>query len=340
MLQLGTSELGTTLLSGDVTYISVKPTSAATNQQKLNANTTADAITQSTSSVTVTKQINPISLSPENLYVQFNENSGEFQSNWFEKETPLEETGELVIVGKFRRERDEPVQVVIERDDTGDEVPNATSEVKTLSSDSHILRIQTDTKGNPLAKNAANYRIRFPGYTQSDAIERVTLALGWNNVGKFNAEWDLGSIDTKEQPTAALIALLLSENSRLDATIDEVFKQQHIESATDSSLDLLSKEVGAERKKRENDEHLRKRVLSRSATRTFSTTGSDVSDLVGLIFDERGEDITIGVLPDKPVLEVTAPQSVVDEHILTQSEIEELLNDGVASSYNAVVTTT
>jgi hypothetical protein len=339
MPSLGTSQLGTELLSGSVTRVSINPAVSVTTERELDSTTTADAITTATSVVTSTKQITPISLSPENLYVQFNEESSEFQSTWFEKETPLEETGELVIVGKFRRERDEPVQVVVERDDTGNKTPNATSEVKTLSSDTHILRIQTDTKGNPLAKNAANYRIRFPGYTQSNAIERLTLALGWNNVGKFNAEWDLRSIDTKEQPTAALIALLLTENSRLDATVDEVFKQQHIESATDSSLDLLSKEVGAERKKRENDEHLRKRVLSRSATRTFSTTGSDVSDLVGLIFDERGGEITIGVLPDKPVLQVTAPQTVVDEHILTQSEIEELLNDGVSSSYNAVVTT-
>lgn len=340
MVKMGTSQIGTEYLAGSITYVSIQPTLLQTSSKTLNSKTTANINTNATSSVTGNKLFKSVSLSPENFYVQFNEKKNEFQSTWFEKETPLEETGELVIVGKFRRERDEPVQVVIERDDTGNEVPNATSEIKTLSSDTHILRIQTDTKGNPLAKNAANYRIRFPGYTQSDAIERLTLALGWNNVGKFNAEWDLRSIDTKEQPTAALIALLLSENSRLDATIDEVFKQQHIESATDSSLDLLSKEVGAERKKRENDEHLRKRVLSRSATRTFSTTGSDVSDLVGLIFDERGEDITIGVLPDKPVLEVTAPQSVVDEHILTQSEIEELLNDGVASSYNAVVTTT
>lgn len=338
MPSLGNSQLGTEYLAGTVTLVNVKPTSSETDTRKFDGEKTAITSTKSVSAVTGTKAISSVSLSPENLSIRFNESAGEFQSNWFTKETPLEETGELVIVGTFRREQDEPVDIVVERDDGGDGLPDITSEIQTLNDENHILTISEGDRGEDIAKKGARYRLRFPNYTQSDAIERLTLALGWNNEREFQGQWQLDSVDTKEQPTNALIAVLISENYRLDSTLDEVFKQQHIESSTDSSLDLLSKEVGAERKSRENDEHLRKRTLSKSATQTFSTTGSDVSDLVGLIFDERGEEISLGVLKNEPVLTVEVPQTVMDAHILSQTEVENLLNDGVASSYNVSIT--
>lgn len=339
MPSLGTSNLGSEVLSGSVTYVSVDSTSVVTDEQKLNTNTRADAVTQATASVTGTKGISSVSISPENLYVQFNENGGEFQSNWFTKETPLEDTGELVLVGSFRNERFDPVKIIIERDDTGDEIPDIQSEVQTLNDGNHILRVSEGDRGEDIAKSGASYRLRFPDYNQTDAIDRLTLALAWDSEKKFHQEWDIGPVDTESEPVSSLIAVLLSENYRFDATLDQIAESHKIETASGKSLEYHSHEVGVVRKENENDPHLRKRVLAKSATRTFSSTGKDVTDLIGLIFDNNSDKISIETISDRPVMAIEVPQTVMEDHILSANEIKNLLDESVASSYNIQINT-
>jgi len=85
MPSLGESQLGTEYLAGSVTYVSLEPTSATTSPQTLDSTTSADVSTEPARVVTGTKEITSVSLSPENLDIQFNESAGEFQSTWFTK---------------------------------------------------------------------------------------------------------------------------------------------------------------------------------------------------------------------------------------------------------------
>jgi len=336
---LGTSQMGTEILAGSVTYVGINPTSATTSTEILDSNTEADTSTIPATAKTTTQALNPVTLSPENIHIEYNESQQEFQSKWFEKNTPLDEAGELVVVGTFRNQTFEPVDLIVERDETGDETPDSKSDLKTLDDDNHILRIDETENGEEIAQVGATYRLRFPNYDQTDALDLFTMALGWPNQDQFNEEWDISPVSTESQPAKALVAIMLSENYRFDATLDEIFDSQHIESSNDKSLEYLAKEVGTSRRENENDLHLRKRVLAKSATRTFSSAGQDVTDLIGLIFEDQSGKVGVGVATGEPVLEIEVPTTVMENHILTAAEAEDLIDEAVSSSYNAKVTT-
>lgn len=329
---LGSHQLGASVLGATVSIVDTIAggVSAATDVDSLGAYRETFPSIEPQKAVSGVNELQPVSLSPRNITVFYNEEDDEYQTDWFLKETPIESPGELIIVGTFRGTYD-PVTVVVERRKGGESKPLV------LNSDSHILRVSEDSYGNELVENGAEYRLRFPGYRQADALERLHLALGWNNETTFSQNWDVDPVDIQQEPQKELIAVLLSENYRFDATLDEIFESQHITTANDVSLDYLAKEVGTSRVDEETDKHLRKRVLTKSATRTFSSVGRDVTDLVELIFDDDTEEITLQTTPTEPVLEVLVPQNVIERHVLTGAEIESLMDEAVSSSYNTTV---
>lgn len=303
-------------------------------------NLEATATSTVANAVTSTDVLNVVTLSPDNLHVVYDESAGEFRTEWFTKKSPLDDdVGEIIIVGQFRKEEFDPIDIVVERDTDDDDTPEMATKTVTLDDSNHILRIAETDVSEDLPEDGGRYRLRFPGYNQTDAITRLTFALGFNSERKFNEEWSISPVSPKEEPLRAMLAVLLSENYRFDATLDEIFEAQHISTSNDKSLEYLAHEVGTSRKAGENDPHLRKRVLGASATRTFSSAGDDVTDLVGLVFDEEAEQVTLGVKTDEPVLEVSVPQSVMDAHILSAAEIEDLFDEAVSSSYTASVVT-
>jgi len=338
-LHLGSSEVGAAYLGGSITSIALQPASSQTSTKSLASTTIVDTTVNTESVTTDTKVLNTVSLSPENIFIKWNDQKQEFTSNWFTKETPIDEAGELVIVGTFRNNKFDSIDVIVERDDTDDGVADTQTEIHTFDSDNHILRIETDENEEEIAEVGGKYRLRFPNYDQTDALARFTMALGWDNDIQFNGEWDISPVSTESQPAKALVAVLLSENYRLDATIDEIFESQHISKSNDRSLEFLSHENGTSRKENETDPHLRKRVLAKSATRTFSSVGSDFTDLIGLIFEDQSDKVGVGVASNEPVLQIEVPTTVMEDHILTAAEVEDLIDDAVSSSYDATVTT-
>jgi hypothetical protein len=80
-------------------------------------------------------------------------------------------------------------------------------------------------------------------------------------------------------------------------------------------------------------------ALGTSQLGTELLAGQDVTDLIGLIFEDQSEKVVVGVAPDEPVLEIEVPTAVMEDHIFTAAEVEEEIDEAVSSSYNTKVTT-
>lgn len=324
--ELGTNQIGRSVLAGVVGYGTAIPSQAQSFVSELDSTVGVDTTVNPYRTNIEIGLLGPVSLSPTNIEVFYNEFDNEFQTNWFTKQTPLDNPGEIVIVGKFRDKTFDPIEIVVEHKTSGKQDSDI------LHPKSHILRL-----GKDIAEQGGEYRLRFPGYSQTDALDRIHFALGWNNEAEFSQNWEIDPVNVKHEPQRALAAVLLSENSRLDATLDEIFESQHITTANDVSLEYLANEVGTNRINEETDKSLRKRVLAKSATRTFSSVGSDVTDLIKLLFDDSANEVTLQTVNNEPVLKILVPKSVIDNHVLTTSEIESVMDESVSSSYNAVV---
>jgi hypothetical protein len=277
------------------------------------------------------------SLSPENLTVRDTANG--FRTDWIEKCSPIQDDAEsIVIIGEFSPGNYDPVDVVIARDETGNGQADSLSEVVTINEGNRIIEIQESRTGEPFVDYCGTYQLRFPGFSQTDPLKRLNFALTWDNQDELNKKWDIPAIDPENGSTADLLSIILSANYRVDSTLDEIYEKQHIELSNGLALDLLAKEVGTTRKAGEKDPHLRKRVLVKSATRTFSTTGEDTTDLIALIFGEDANKITIDVANGEPVLKLQVQQQTINNNPLSAAEIEDLLDEAVPSSYRTNIT--
>jgi len=154
MAKLGTSKIGTQELSIEQDTVFTTPTNGDTEGRTLTSEIGVDVTTTPTpSSVTSSALLpsigiettvspttatsdtptglKPVVLNPENLGVTFDRERSVFVSNWFEETTPVADGVHTDVVVTSELRSDDPLTVVIERDDTGDGRVDARSETHT-----------------------------------------------------------------------------------------------------------------------------------------------------------------------------------------------------------------
>jgi len=121
--------------------------------------------------------------------------------------------------------------------------------------------------------------------------------------------------------------------------IEELQEQRFLQTASDDALEKLAREVGVYRGRNELDRKLRFRTLIRKAGTQSDGTFDDVETILGIVFGDQASQISISKQTDSPELTFTLPQSLLDETPLTESELENALQEILPASTPITVVT-
>jgi hypothetical protein len=349
MPELGNAQLASGRLGDTGTFLPIAdtPPIQPTTGQLQSTLRSINTLNTTDSPTIVTGDFNPVVLDPQNISVRYNQQREAWESAWIPTDTFDSARDQLVAVVNLRADSD-PVEVVIERDTTGDKTPDLHSEILTIGLPEEIAR------ADPVGERGS-YRLVFPRYNQFDVVDRLNVALTVDNTERLidniphqflrndiRSENVDGSDDI--QPLIDALGITLD---RIDATIDSVYDNRFVESARGGALNNLGRPVGVQRRDignpqraddRESDDRLRKRVQAARALVGLDSTTPSVSQLLSVLFPDAVTAITYATVPDEPVLDVTIPTNAIDRNPLTESEITNILNDCVAASYRVTVT--
>ncbi len=351
MPQLGSgTQLSTAQLGDTVEFIGMKTTTTDDVSTSGLQPTSKSEVTMGTTDPTVgpSGQFVPTILDPQNVNVEYNTSRELWESSWMPTDTFNEERDQLVAVMSLQDDAD-PVDVVIERDTDGDNSPDLHSDVLTIDSNQQIAYAEPEG-------DRGTYRLIFPTYNQTDVVSRLNVAITYDNTERLIENIPLQflrndirseNVDGSDDITP-LVEALGTTLDRIDASIDAVYDNRFVESARGKSLDKLGKPVGIQRRDignpersddLEGDQRLRKRVAAAKALVGLDTTNPSFSQLLKLLFPQAVTAIEINTVTDKPEVEVVIPTNTVDRNPLNKSEIQDILSDSVASSYNVQVST-
>jgi len=367
MPQLGSTQLSTAQLGDTVPFFGMKTTDETVSTSELQPVSKSE-MSMGTTDPTVgpTGPFVPVILDPQNINVEYNQSRGLWESSWMPTDTFDDERDQLVAVLSLQEGAD-PVDVVIERDTDGDNSPDLHSNVLTIDANQEIAYAEPEGQ-------RGFYRLIFPQYNQTDVVDRLNVAITYDNTERLienipyqflqndirSENIDSASSDDDASRTSSaktsdgsddispLIEALGTTLDRIDATIDAVYDNRFVESARGDSLNKLGRPVGVQRRDignpersddLEGDQRLRKRVAAAKALVGLDTTSPSFSQLLKLLFPQAVTAIDINAVADKPEAEVVIPTNTVNRNPLNVSEIQTILSDAVASSYNIQVNT-
>ena len=349
MSELGTDRLGHGMLGTTADFFTMgSATTSNTSTQQLDPTSIVSPSMETTKPTLQDEGLfHPTILDPQNVNVEYNRSKEVFESTWIPTDTFNQSRDQLVAVLSLDQDA-KPVNVVIERDLSGDKTADVHSDILTISEDVEIARASpTGERGE--------YRLVFPTYNQTDVVRRLNIALTYDNTERLieNIPYQFLRNDISKDnfeggdDIQSLITALGDTLDRIDATIDSVYDNRFVESARGTSLNKLGEPVGIQRRDignpersddLESDERLRKRVLAAKALVGLDTTSPSFTQLLAVLFPRATTAISIAVATDEPKAEVTIPTNVVSRSPLNSTEIEDILEDGVASSYDVTVT--
>jgi len=149
-----------------------------------------------------------------------------------------------------------------------------------------------------------------------------------DNVEDIVENWD-HPVDLREEDDLyKLLQVVARENQRLDLDIEYIYDNKFVGTATGAELEKIGKLVGVRRKTAEGDEKLRKRIKAEFAVQASDTTFEQFASTTLTLLETEPEAIEINTPPETPakVVEVEIDGSVLDDNILTKSEIVDMLN--------------
>jgi len=147
--------------------------------------------------------------------------------------------------------------------------------------------------------------------------------------GYVTATWDV---------TATEDIVARSEFGRLGDSLETVYAEQHIATATNSSLDKFGQLLGVTRKAGESDVKFRARIRAIFAASIDSSTHTEIVELFATILNVSVEDIDLDYnISEEPVAVMSIPSNAIEQSALNVIDISELANVVVAASHRVDV---
>jgi hypothetical protein len=159
------------------------------------------------------------------------------------------------------------------------------------------------------------------------------------NIGKVEQEWNSSISFTPQSNTRKLINALLSEADRIDETLQDVYDEQHIDTASGKSLEQFGKLVNTPRKQGESDTKYRTRVKAEFAQSLTGTNFDAFVEFVTTVIntDINNFDILTRYKQDPASVVISANPEVYQSVELTTTEIADLLDGGVPAGHTVQV---
>jgi len=350
MPQLGSAQLSTRQLGDTVPFVGMKTTSTDTTSTDGLQPTSKSDMSMGTTTPTVgtAGSFAPVILDPQNINVEYNTTREVWESAWIPTDTFDPQRDQLLVVMAVDEGTD-PIDVVIERDLSGDETADVHTDILTVTEDTQIARAEPQGE-------RGSYRLVFPTYNQTDVVDRLNVALTYDNTERLieNIPYQFLRNDIRSDnldgsdDIEPLIEALGTTLDRIDATVDSLYDNLFAESARGQSLNKIGKPLGIQRRDignpersddLEGDQRLRKRVVAAKALVGLDTTNPSFSQLLGILFPDAVTAIDINAVSGKPAVEVVIPTNTVDRNPLNTTEIQDILRDAVAAEQTVNVTT-
>lgn len=159
------------------------------------------------------------------------------------------------------------------------------------------------------------------------------------NIGTAEREWD-SSIDFSSQSnTYKLVDALLSEADRIDSSLDVVYDEHTINSATGKSLDQFGKFIGISRDSGESDNSYRTRIKAESAQKITTTDYESFVEFVVTVLSTNINNVDFFTNYDANAATVTvsADQALYDSVNIDNNIIADIISDGVPAGHRALV---
>lgn len=159
------------------------------------------------------------------------------------------------------------------------------------------------------------------------------------NISTAIQGWDSGLTIAPNSNVRALIRSLLSVTDRIDTDLEEIYEQQHINSATGEQLDKWGRLVDVNRKTGEADAKYRARIKAEFRQATMETTFDQFVEFTASVLGTSVENVTLlfNFEPDPATVTVSMQSSVFDQLNLTNADVQDLLDGGVPAGHEVKI---
>lgn len=159
------------------------------------------------------------------------------------------------------------------------------------------------------------------------------------NISTATREWDSGLTIASGSNIRALLRALLSVSDRIDTDLEEIYEQQHINSATGADLDKWGQLVDVNRQTGESDDKYRARIKAEFRQATMETTFDQFVEFIASVLNTNVDNVTLlfNFDPDPATVTVSMQSSVFDGLNLTNTGVQDLLDGGVPAGHEVKI---
>jgi uncharacterized protein YciU (UPF0263 family) len=169
--------------------------------------------------------------------------------------------------------------------------------------------------------------------------EEYDILTDGRNISEAASEWE-SSIDfSKNSNTYGLVRALLAETERIDDDIEDIYEQQHINSATGEELEQFGALVNVDRQTGESDDRYRARIKASFRASTMGTTYDQFAEFCSTVLNTDIQNINFRTNYEaRPgIINVGTAPSVYDDLDLTNEEVRDVLGSGVPAGHEVRV---
>jgi hypothetical protein len=159
------------------------------------------------------------------------------------------------------------------------------------------------------------------------------------NITEAEQQWEYPLLFSKGSNNRKLFEVFSKLFDEADQDIENIYNQQHINSATGNDLDKFGKLVNVERKSNENDDKYRARIKGTFRASTIGTTFDEFTEFCAEVLTTNIQNLNFNTpyVSEPATVVVGAEESIYADLGFTNSEITNLLQKGSPAGHKVDV---
>lgn len=158
------------------------------------------------------------------------------------------------------------------------------------------------------------------------------------NIKEAQRVWDSAIDVSPHSNMYRLLNSILSEADRIDGDLEEIYEQQHIDSATGDSLEQFGELAEVDRNTGESDDKYRARIKANLRASSIGTTYDEYLEFCAAVLSTGVNNIELSTNYDgnPATVTVSTDSNVYNNINITPSEIIDILGRGVPAGHEVV----
>jgi hypothetical protein len=164
-------------------------------------------------------------------------------------------------------------------------------------------------------------------------FEFVEFIDAGRNINSALRNWDIPPTIQSESNDYDLVNALVQSLDEIDNSLELIYNNQHIDTASGDDLDRIGEFVGVKRETEELDRRYRTRIKARFRAATIEPTTDTFTEFVSAILSTDVENFSILRTDFRPKVTVSAQSAIWQNNELTEQTLVELLERGVPAGH-------